>query len=193
MKTLYYYHPAFLEHNTGPHHPESANRLKVIEQALSKPEFAALIRIQPQMDADIINKLRLIHTPAMIDKVLNSIPEQGFASLDADTLVSTGSKQAALLAVSAVCAAVDHICQSKAKRAFCAVRPPGHHAEPQQAMGFCLFNNIAIAAAYALNHYKLDRVAIVDFDVHHGNGTQAAFIDNPHLFYASSLLALIEN
>jgi acetoin utilization deacetylase AcuC-like enzyme len=138
------------------------------------------------MLVDIVEKLRLIHTQAMIDKVLATLPEQGFAHLDADTIVSSGSRQAALLAVSAVCDAIDAICQNKAKRAFCAVRPPGHHAEPQQAMGFCVFNNIAIGAAYALRHYKLQRIAILDFDVHHGNGTQAAFIDNPQVLYASS-------
>jgi len=136
--------------------------------------------------ADIQDKLRLIHSPQMVRQVLEKIPVQGYAYLDADTVVSPGTKQAALLAVSAVCDAVDKVYTGEADNAFCAVRPPGHHAEPQRAMGFCVFNNIAIAAEYARSQYHLQRVAIVDFDVHHGNGTQDAFYSQPQVFYASS-------
>lgn len=106
---------------------------------------------------------------------MNAIPAQGIRLLDGDTVVSPGSADAALRAIGTVCDAVDRVCTGQADNAFCALRPPGHHAEPEQAMGFCLFNNIAIAAAYARSQYQLERVAIVDFDVHHGNGTQAAF------------------
>ena len=186
MKTLYYSHPDFLDHDTGPGHPECANRLKAINQALAGKEFAGLSRVEPSIAEDVEDKLRLIHTPAMIARVMGKIPNQGRSYLDADTVVSPGSKQAALLAVSAACNAVDRICGAEADNAFCGVRPPGHHAEPGLAMGFCLFNNIAIAAEYARTHHKLEKVAIVDFDVHHGNGTQAAFNGQPRVFYASS-------
>lgn len=186
MKTLYYNHPDFLNHDTGPGHPESAARLKAIEQALSSERFSSLIRVKPVVAGDIQDKLRLIHSPTMINYVMSKLPEQGVIYLDSDTVVSPGSKQAALLAVSTACDAVDKICSGIADNAFCAVRPPGHHAEPDQPMGFCVFNNIAIAAEYARTKYKLERVAIVDFDVHHGNGTQAAFKKQPQVFYASS-------
>lgn len=186
MKTLYYSHPGFLAHDTGPGHPESADRLRAIDKALSVKEFSGLIRVKPSISADIEDKLRLIHTQAMIERVLGKIPEQGLAYLDADTVVSPGSKQAALLAVSAACDAVDNVFNGEADNAFCSLRPPGHHAEPGKAMGFCLFNNIAVAAEYARTHYKLEKIAIVDFDVHHGNGTQAAFFKQPQVLYASS-------
>ena len=175
MKTLYYHHPLFLEHDTGEDHPESADRLIAIEQALQAKVFADLIRIEPTIAEDIDTKLRLIHSPAMIEKVLNKIPQSGLAYLDNDTTVSSGSKSAALLAVSAVCDAVDKVCQGQANNAFCAVRP-----------GFCLFNNVAIAAEYARTRYQLERIAIIDFDVHHGNGTQVAFAQQAQVLYISS-------
>ena len=186
MKTLYYSHPAFQDHCTGSGHPESADRLRAIEQALSAPKFSSLIRVKPALAEGIQEKLRLIHSPQLIRRVLEKMPAQGLAYLDADTVVSPGSKKAVLLAVSAVCDAVDKVYQGEADNAFCAVRPPGHHAEPHRAMGFCIFNNLAIAAEYARTRYQLQRIAIVDFDVHHGNGTQQAFIAQPEVFYASS-------
>lgn len=186
MKTLYYSHPDFLAHDTGPGHPECADRLRAIDMALSSERFAGLIKIKPTLAKDVEDKLALIHTPAMIRRVLDKIPSHGLAYLDADTVVSTGSRQAALLAVSAICDAVDKVCVGKADNAFCALRPPGHHAEPTHAMGFCLFNNIAIAAEYARTRHNIKKVAIVDFDVHHGNGTQMAFYKQPQVFYASS-------
>jgi acetoin utilization deacetylase AcuC-like enzyme len=186
MRTLYYSHPDFLGHDTGVAHPESIDRLHVIEQALSAPKFAQLQRIAADIPTDIQDKIGLIHSKAMITKVLTTIPEEGYANFDADTVVSPGSKQAALRAVAAVCDAVDRICTGQNARAFCATRPPGHHAMPDYAMGFCLFNNIAIAAEYARSRYGLTRIAIVDFDVHHGNGTQAAFCEQPQVLYASS-------
>jgi acetoin utilization deacetylase AcuC-like enzyme len=128
----------------------------------------------------------LIHTDRHIDYVLGAIPRQGFAYLDADTVVSPGSGEAALHAVGAACAAVDAVFAEESRNAFCAVRPPGHHAEPDAAMGFCLFNNVAIAAEYARKHHGIKHVAIVDFDVHHGNGTQRAFEANKEVLYAST-------
>jgi acetoin utilization deacetylase AcuC-like enzyme len=186
MKTLYYSHPDFLAHDTGPGHPECADRLRAIDKALGHEKFAGLIRIEPSLAEEVEDKLALIHTPAMIQGVLDKIPKQGLAYLDADTVVSPGSKRAALLAVSAICDAVDKVLNGEADNAFCALRPPGHHAEPTHAMGFCLFNNIAIAAEHARTRHKLNKIAIVDFDVHHGNGTQAAFYNQPQVFYASS-------
>ena len=186
MTMLYYRHADFLDHDTGPGHPECPDRLRAIDKALSAPNFAGLIHAEFSIPADIEDRLALIHTPAMIHRVLAGIPEQGLYYFDADTVASPGSKQAALRAVGAVCDAVDKICTNQADKAFCALRPPGHHAMPGYPMGFCLFNNIAIAAEYARHQYKLDRIAIVDFDVHHGNGTQAAFYQEPQVLYASS-------
>ena len=187
MTTLYYHHPDFLRHDTSAGHPESPQRLKSIEQALAVPVFKNLVRVSAAMDKSVEQKLKLIHQPAMIERVLKQkVAEDSYFPMDYDTILSAGSAQAALLAVSAACEAVDKICTKQAQNAFCAVRPPGHHATPEHSMGFCLFNNIAIAAAYALEKYGLKRVAIVDFDVHHGNGTQAAFEKNPQVFYASS-------
>ncbi len=186
MPTLYYHHPDFLEHDTGPGHPESPSRLKAIEQALSGERFQNLQRVSAPLPSVIETKLELIHSPAMIQRVLAGMPKQGLSYFDADTVASPGSKQAALRAVGAVCDAVDRICTGQANNAFCAVRPPGHHAMPGYPMGFCLFNNIAIGAEYARRQYGLERIAIVDFDVHHGNGTQAAFYAQPQVLYASS-------
>ncbi len=186
MTTLYYHHADFLNHDTGPGHPECAERLRVIDAALKGQDFESLCRIEAPIPPDIETKLTLIHTSAMVDRVLSGIPEHGLSHFDADTVASPGSKNAALRAVGALCDAVDRICTGKADQAFCAVRPPGHHAMPGYPMGFCLFNNIAIAAEYARTHYQLERIAIVDFDVHHGNGTQAAFYEQPQVLYASS-------
>jgi acetoin utilization deacetylase AcuC-like enzyme len=184
VKTFYYSHPDFLFHETGIGHPECADRLRSIEKALAAPEFSALIRHSPPLGTE--EQIRLVHPQAHIDAILKAIPQQGEHHYDQDTVLSPGSRLAAFRAVGAVCDAVDQVLAGKADNAFCAIRPPGHHAEPQQAMGFCLFNNIAIAANYARQHYQLERVAIVDFDVHHGNGTQAAFYHQPNVLYASS-------
>ncbi len=184
MKTLYYSHPDFLAHETGAGHPECANRLRSIEKALETPAFSKLIRQSPPLGTE--QQIRLIHPQLHIDAIAKAIPEQGSHYLDQDTVLSPGSKQAAFRAVGAVCDAVDKVLGGDADNAFCAVRPPGHHAEPQLAMGFCVFNNIAVAAAYARQQHQLERIAIVDFDVHHGNGTQAAFYDQPNVLYASS-------
>ncbi|WP_411727548.1 histone deacetylase family protein [Methyloglobulus sp.] len=184
MKTLYYSHPDFLLHETGRGHPECADRLIGIDKALDQPMFANLIRQTPPMGTE--QQIGLIHPVEHIQRIRDAIPTQGLHHLDPDTVLSPGSEKAAFLAVGAVCDAVDQVLTDKADNAFCAVRPPGHHAEPKRAMGFCLFNNIAIAAEYARQHYHLARAAIVDFDVHHGNGTQAAFYHQPQVLYASS-------
>lgn len=184
MRTLYYSHPDFLLHDTGLGHPECADRLRTIDKALNQPTFANLIRIAPPLGTD--QQIALIHPEEHIKRIRGAVPAQGMRHLDSDTVLSSGSKAAAYRAVGAVCDAVDQVLTEKADNAFCAVRPPGHHAEPKRAMGFCLFNNIAIAAEYARQRHKLDRIAIVDFDVHHGNGTQAAFYHQPQVLYASS-------
>jgi len=184
MATLYYTHPAFLAHDTGPGHPESPLRLRAIATVLQRPEFAGLVRKEaPRAE---IGQILRIHSQAHIDKVLATLPKQGIVHLDPDTPVSPGSGEAALRAAGAVCAAVDAVFKGAGKNAFCGIRPPGHHAEPGHAMGFCLFNNIAIAAEHARHAHGIRRVAIVDFDVHHGNGTQHAFDKNPEILYAST-------
>ena len=184
MATLYYAHPDFLLHDTGDNHPECADRLNAIEQALEATNFSNLIRVLAPLGTE--QQVRLIHSQFHIETVLDAVPEQGHAYLDADTVLSKYSKLAALRAVGAVCDAVDKVLTHQADNAFCAIRPPGHHAEPELSMGFCIFNNVAIAAEYVRLHYSLKRIAIIDFDVHHGNGTQAAFYKNPAVFYASS-------
>ena len=184
MKTLYYSHPDFLFHETGAGHPECADRLRSISKALEAPQFANLIRVIPPLGTD--EQIRLIHPLFHIEAIRAAIPEQGEHYLDHDTVLSPGSEKAALLAVGAVCDAVDKVLAGEADNAFCAIRPPGHHAEPDLAMGFCLFNNVAIAASYARRHHNIERVAIVDFDVHHGNGTQAVFYNQPNVLYAST-------
>ncbi len=184
MRTLYYSHPDFLLHDTGQGHPECADRLRAINNALAQPKFANLIRLSTPMGTE--QQIRPIHPLEHIKRIRNALPTEGLHYLDADTVLSPGSEKAAYLAVGAACDAVDQIMADKADNAFCAVRPPGHHAEPNQAMGFCLFNTVAIAAEYARQHHHLERIAIVDFDVHHGNGTQAAFYHQPKVIYASS-------
>ena len=184
MTTLYYSHPDFLFHETGADHPECADRLRSITTALDAPEFSSLIRVSAPLGTE--QQIRLIHPLFHIETIRAAIPKHGEHYLDHDTVVSPGSEKAAFRAVGAVCDAVDKVLTGVANNAFCAVRPPGHHAEPDLAMGFCLFNNIAIAAEYARSHYHLERIAIVDFDVHHGNGTQAAFYKQPSVLYASS-------
>jgi acetoin utilization deacetylase AcuC-like enzyme len=187
MTTLYYSPLEAFAHDTGDDHPESAQRLLWINKALDNPDYAALARILPPLRSDIIQQLQRIHSLELIERILKpKFAETDYDYLDQDTVLSTGSAQAALSAVNAVCDAVDKICQAQGQNAFCATRPPGHHATPTQAMGFCLFNSVAIAAKYAREHYQLQRVAIVDFDVHHGNGTQQAFESIAEIFYAST-------
>jgi len=184
MTTLLYSHPACQEHDPGAHHPESPARLRAVEAALARPEFAGLERREPPL-GDLAAAERA-HPADYIDRTLSAIPPHGRAPIDADTVVSEGSREAALRAIGALTAAVDAVARGEAKNAFCAVRPPGHHAEPDRAMGFCLFNNVAIGALHARAAHGMERVAVVDFDVHHGNGTQAMFEADKDLFFAST-------
>jgi acetoin utilization deacetylase AcuC-like enzyme len=184
MTTFLYTHPACLEHDPGRHHPESPARLRAVLAALDHPEFARLERCEAPEAAR--EDLLRVHPRRHVEGILGAVPETGHIAIDADTVLSPASGEAALRAAGAVVAAVDAVVAKEADNAFCAVRPPGHHAEPQRAMGFCLFNNAAIGALRAREVHRLARVAVVDFDVHHGNGTQAAFEADGTLFYAST-------
>jgi acetoin utilization deacetylase AcuC-like enzyme len=179
-----YTHPACLLHDPGPGHAERPARLHAVLQALDHDRFAALDRIEaPQA---IREQLQRVHSAAHIREILLGAPPDDMLALDPDTVMGPGSTEAALRAAGAMVAAVDAVLGGSARRAFCAVRPPGHHATRDQAMGFCLFNNIAVGAAHALVAHGLKRVAIADFDVHHGNGTQAIFEHEPRVLFASS-------
>ena len=179
-----YTHPSCLEHDPGSGHAESPARLRAVLEALDDPRFAALERIEaPRATRE---QLERAHNPDYVDQVFASAPSDGRVQLDPDTVMSPGSLEATLHAAGAACAATDAVLANEARRAFCAVRPPGHHATRNQAMGFCLFNSVAVAATHALSAHGLHRVAIVDFDVHHGNGTQEIFRHDPRLLYMSS-------
>jgi acetoin utilization deacetylase AcuC-like enzyme len=184
VTTLLYTHEACIAHDPGQMHPENPNRLKAVLVALGDKAFDALERREaPRAETSQIAR---VHPMAFVDEVLAAVPESGHAALDMDTILSPASGEAALRAAGAVCAAVDAVMAGEADNAFCAVRPPGHHAEPARAMGFCLFNNVAVGAAQAREAHGLAKAAVVDFDVHHGNGTQAMFWDDPNLFFAST-------
>jgi len=184
MTTLLYSHEACLDHDPGPHHPESPDRLRAVLAALAADEFAPLLRREAPRAAR--EDIARVHPGDLIDGLLAAVPKSGHVGIDADTIMSPGSGEAALRAAGAVCAAVDAVVAGEAGNAFCAVRPPGHHAEPRRPMGFCLFNNVAVGALRARDVHGCRRVAVIDFDVHHGNGTQAAFESDPSLFYAST-------
>ncbi len=187
MTTLYYSDPLFLIHDTGLGHPETAARLTAIDKVLTTEKFKTLQRLNAPRRNDTKKNIRLIHTQQLLDSLLATVPKKDYGVLEGgDTILSPRSVEVAFRAVDCVCDAVDQILTKQAHNAFCATRPPGHHATPSQAMGFCLFNNVAIAAEYARKHYQINKVAIIDFDVHHGNGTQATFNANPQVFYASS-------
>lgn len=189
MTTALFSHSACLDHDTGPHHPECAARLKAIMAALDAPEFADLERHEAPLAT--MADIERVHPRDHIVRVLAAVPKSGYASLDGDTIVSPGSGEAALRAAGAVIGAVDAVFGGSATNAFCAIRPPGHHAEPSQAMGFCLFNNVAIGARYAREAYGVRRIAIVDFDVHHGNGSQTLVESDASIFYASTHQSLL--
>jgi acetoin utilization deacetylase AcuC-like enzyme len=184
MTTFLYTHPACLDHDPGRRHPESPARLRAVLAALDDPEFTRLERREAPEAAR--EDLLRVHPRRHVEGILAAVPKTGHVGIDADTVLSPASGEAALRAAGAVTAAVDAVVAKEADNAFCAVRPPGHHAEPQRAMGFCLFNNAAIGALRAREAHGLARVAVVDFDVHHGNGTQAAFEADGGLFYAST-------
>jgi acetoin utilization deacetylase AcuC-like enzyme len=178
-------HPACLEHDTGPYHPETSERLRAVLAALEAEEFAVLLR--EEAPEATIEQLSRVHPRDYVEAILAIHPDLGEpVQLDGDTVMSAGSAEAAARAAGGAVKAVDAVMEGWARAAFAAVRPPGHHAEPARAMGFCLFNNVAVAAAHARAQWGIERVAVVDFDVHHGNGTQAMFAADPNLFYASS-------
>lgn len=184
MATALLTHADCLNHVTPPGHPERVDRLMAIYAMLDAMEAPALQRVEAPMgrDADILR----VHPQTHIDKVRAAAPADGYISLDADTHMSPGSANAAYRGVGAICAGVDQVMRGDVQNAFAAVRPPGHHAERETAMGFCLFGNVSIGAKYALDVHGLERVAIVDFDVHHGNGTQDLLWDEARCLFVSS-------
>ncbi|MDP6787196.1 MAG: histone deacetylase family protein [Rhodospirillales bacterium] len=184
MTTLLFTHEDCLEHDAGFSHPERPDRLRAALAALDDETFSPLER-RPAPKADR-EQIERVHASDYVSHILGSVPPLGHYSLDPDTALSPGSGEAALRAAGALCAAVDAVAGGEAGNAFCAVRPPGHHAEAARAMGFCLFNNVAIGARHAHAAHGLERVAVVDFDVHHGNGTQSAFERDGDFFFASS-------
>lgn len=184
MATEIYKNDICLEHFTPPGHPERPDRLRAINEVLEHENFSDLIIKQAQKADE--NVVLLTHTEAHLDKIKSSIPETGLTTIDGDTSMSPKSFDAALTAIGGTLEAVDHLFAKTCDNAFIATRPPGHHAEKQTAMGFCLFNNVAIAARYAQKTYGIERVAIVDFDVHHGNGTQDIFYDDDSVLFCST-------
>lgn len=181
MKTRVLTHPAGFAHHAPDGHPEHAGRLKA---ALDGARAAGFAVHDTAVKADRA-ALERVHIPALIDQVFETEPKAGWARLDMDTYMGPGSLDAALFAAGAGLEAVDQVMAGEAEAVFVATRPPGHHAEPDRAMGFCLFNSIAVAAAHALDRHGLSRVAVVDIDVHHGNGTQAWAETEPRAFFAS--------
>jgi acetoin utilization deacetylase AcuC-like enzyme len=184
VTTLLLHHAAFLNHLTPVGHPERPDRLRALHAALDNQEFASLKRVEAPLGEP--EAALLCHPERYVDAIRKAVPSEGLARIDMDTTVSPGSWEAAMRAIGAALHAVDAVAKGEAKNAFCAVRPPGHHAETQKAMGFCLFDTVAIAARHAQKVHGLGRVAIVDWDVHHGNGTQAIFWSDPTVLYAST-------
>ena len=178
-------HSDCLEHDVGPLHPECRQRLEAIDNQLLMSGLDFVIR---RFDAPCISRdaLERVHDPAYIDRVYAMAPDAGFIEIDGDTVMSPGSLAAAERAAGAGVMGVDLVMKAEANPVFCAVRPPGHHAEHDKAMGFCLFDNIAVAAAHALEVHGVERVAIVDFDVHHGNGTEDIFRNDGRVLFCSS-------
>lgn len=184
MSTAFISHPDFMKHEMGRHHPECPERIAAIEDQLIQSRLDAhLKRIDPPLasEADITR----VHSEDHLAFVKSKAPSSGYSMIDGDTIMNPATWTVSLRAAGAAIAAVDAVMQGEVNNAFCAIRPPGHHAEPHRSMGFCVFNNVAIATRYAIETYGLDRVAVIDFDVHHGNGTEAAFINDPHVLMCS--------
>lgn len=184
MSTLMIQHPACLGHLTPLGHPERADRIRVIDRILEHERFQPLEREAARLGTR--EMVELAHPGDYFDEISEAIPDSGLVRLDDDTTLSPGSLAAALRAVGGAAQAVDEVFAGKVRNAFVTVRPPGHHAESKRAMGFCLFNNAAIAAKWARFHHGAERAVVVDFDVHHGNGTQDIFWNDPDLMYAST-------
>ncbi len=184
MKTAIITSDTYQNHNTGDGHPEKIDRVTAVIDNFKKLNNKNLIWRKPSN----FNKSILIktHSSEYINQVNNSFPENGFNFLDGDTVVSPGSKEATKDAVGSIITAIDGIENKEFKNAFCAVRPPGHHAEKEKAMGFCIYNNVAVGANYLIEKYKYKKIAIIDFDVHHGNGTQDIFFNNEKVLYIST-------
>jgi acetoin utilization deacetylase AcuC-like enzyme len=175
------YDPIFLRHNPGPWHPESPKRLAAVKDIIDQ---SRLEKVEIEARPAVKEELCLVHTSEYVDYILNLEIDE-LTHLDLDTAISPYSMAAALKAVGGVLEATDRVMKGEIKKVFCAIRPPGHHAEPDKAMGFCIFNNVAIGAAYALKRHGLKRIAIVDWDLHHGNGTQDAFYESCEVLYVS--------
>jgi len=174
----------YQNHKTGEGHPEQINRVSVILENFKKKNNKNLIWKKPlKFEKKLLENT---HNVSYVNFVEKSFPERGLNFLDGDTIISPGSKEATLDAVGSIIAAIDGVQNKEFQNAFCAVRPPGHHAEKNKAMGFCIYNNIAIGAHYLIDKYKLNKIAIIDFDVHHGNGTQNIFYNNEKVLYIST-------
>ena len=184
MKTGLITSDTYKNHNTGNGHPEKIDRVTAIIDNFKKVDNKNLIWKKPnEFDEFFLNKT---HSIEYINHVKQSFPKKGLVFLDADTIVSPGSKDATKDAVGSIITAIDGVQNKEFKNAFCAVRPPGHHAEKEKAMGFCIYNNVAVGANYLIEKYKYKKIAIIDFDVHHGNGTQDIFYDNEKVLYIST-------
>jgi acetoin utilization deacetylase AcuC-like enzyme len=188
MATLLITHPAFVKHDTGAGHPERPDRMRAIDKVLAHDAFKDLVREEAPLRDDVEEHILAAHPKAFLEDIRSVAtgPINGTRHIDGDTVISAGSWEAALRAVGAGLHAVDAVMSGRAANAFCQVRPPGHHAEADRAMGFCLFSNAAIAGLYARAKHGAERIAIVDFDVHHGNGTQDIFRSDKDLFYGST-------
>jgi acetoin utilization deacetylase AcuC-like enzyme len=184
MKTGLITSDTYQNHNTGNGHPEKIDRVTVVIDNFKKIDNKNLIWKKPSK----FNKslLEITHNSDYVNFVERSFPKKGLSFLDGDTIVSPGSKEATSDAVGSIITAIDGVQNNEFKNAFCAVRPPGHHAEKNKAMGFCIYNNVAVGANYLIDKYRLNKIAIIDFDVHHGNGTQDIFYDNEKVLYIST-------
>ncbi|WP_112663193.1 histone deacetylase family protein [Microvirga flavescens] len=184
MSTLYLSHPAALDHQTPLGHPERADRIRAIEAALEQERFSALVREQAPMAE--LDTIALVHPAHYVEGLRDICPREGLVRLDDDTVMSPGTFEAALRSAGGAVRAVDEVMTGQMRNAFVAMRPPGHHAERARAMGFCFFNNAAIAARHAQHRHGAKRVAILDWDVHHGNGTQDIFWNDASVLYCST-------